>query len=128
MSHDPGPITDPDAHVDPWFKHAASEPHHQESHGEFSAKGVYATIAFIIIVTFGVAIIVVPWVSMQVRGIQAVSHEQSSAISGPRQEAFSTWDAELHGNPDWIDQQTGVVSVPIEEAKRRVIARYSDGS
>ncbi len=124
MSHSTAPITDPDNHLDEWFKHDSNEPHHQETHGQFNSAGIFITLLLTAFGTLGVSVTVILWTNHWVFGVQASSQEGSTRITSQRTEAFGAWKSQLHRAPEWIDQGAGVVSVPLETASRSVIGRY----
>lgn len=126
MSHTPKNITDPDNYVDPWFKHDPNEPHHQKSHGDFNSPGVYLALGATVAVTFGVAVVVIIWFIGLVNEQQTRVQEQSDYVTAEKVNFFTTWEEELYGDPEWIDQNTGTVRLNINQSMRRVIDRYAE--
>jgi hypothetical protein len=109
---------------DDWFRHAPDEPHHQVAHGEFNAKLVIACLVFTCVFTFGVAIIVIPWFKREVQSQKIAVQETSQRVVNERDEAYSAWTQELYGEPDWINQGEGTVSLPLPMAKGAVMEEY----
>lgn len=125
MASNPGVIENPDTHVDEWFEHDPSEPHHQESHGEFNAPLIFGFLGATIVLVLGVAIVALVWWGQMVNDQAVVVQEQSRAAVGERVAAESGWKQVLHGSPEWVDQAAGVVSIPLERAQHAVLERYA---
>ncbi|GAB4549358.1 MAG: hypothetical protein Tsb0013_10610 [Phycisphaerales bacterium] len=126
MSHTTGPISDPDSHVDEWFKHDPNEPHHQEAHGKFNNTGIFLTLLITIVGTFGVAWAAIKWTNHLVYEQEAKVVETSTRVTNEQYEALGRWQDQLHGGPEWIDQTAGTVSIPLDIATRHVLDRYAN--
>lgn len=124
MSHDPGPITDPDTHVDPWFQHDPNEPHHMASHGKFNNMGIFVTLFLTAAGTFGVAILVILLVRPVINDMKVKYQDESVMVTQEKRALFSAWTDKLYGSPEWISEDKGVVSLPLGVATQRVLERY----
>lgn len=112
---------------DDWFRHSPDEPHHQAAHGDFNVSVVIGFLAATIIVVLGVAVIVVPWYIRMINDRAVEVRELNPNYAPELETQFSEWDAQLHGEPQWLDEQTNTVRIPLEVAKRVVADRYGTG-
>lgn len=125
MASQPGVIENPDTHVDEWFTHDPSEPHHQESHGEFNSPMIFASLGATIVLVLGVAVVTLVWWGQLVDTRSVEVYEQSAARIGERVDAETRWQATLYGSPEWVDQASGTVTIPLDRAQQSVIEMYS---
>ena len=125
MSSHTGVIENPDTHVDEWFEHDPTEPHHQESHGEFNSPMIFASLGATLLLVIGVAAVTLIWWGQLVNTRNVEVYERSDARIAERVAAESAWKAWLYGAPEWVDQANGVVSIPLERAQNSVIEMYS---
>lgn len=107
---------------DEWFRHDATEPHHQQAHGSTNTWIInaffVATVAFVAVT----ALVVLALFKWDVNRVKVVQQERTP-ISTEAQNLRAEWDSRLHSY-QWSDPQTGRVRVPLEVAKQLVINEY----
>ncbi len=109
---------------DEWFRHDASEPKHQEAHGE-TRSGVilgflFGTVAFVAIV----GVIVYQFYLMLARE-QQVKLQEGRTNTAEIRSARAAWEEALDSY-GWADAEAGTVRIPLELAKQNVIERYRE--
>ncbi len=112
---------------DNWFKHDASEPKPQEMHGKINPMNIMLVLLGTL-VTVGVTIIVVlkMFFDPAVYEFKAERLEaRTDAIAAPAQEALANWQSEML-TAGWVDQGSGVVRLPLDVAKEKVIEEYAN--
>ncbi|MEM1423362.1 MAG: hypothetical protein AAGH64_05095 [Planctomycetota bacterium] len=127
MSNPNTPIEDPDSHVDEWFKHDENEPHHMEAHGDFKSAGVFITLGVTLVGTLAVTLLAIQWTTGMVEDRENLVIENSLRSTADNREAWERWEGQLYGEPEWIDQTAGTVSIPLDLATRNVLERYNSG-
>jgi len=108
---------------DSWFRHDASEPRHQESHGETSALGILLTLFATVVFVFGTGGVVLVWFGNEWREFAHVQEEVHTNVAEIRS-ARAEWQRRL-STYEWTDPAAGRVTIPLEAAKARVIERYA---
>lgn len=108
---------------DEWFRHASDEPTHQ-THGDFNPYVVMAFLAVTVVIVFAVAFLVVPWFGRMVQAERVQVREENLRPVMEYMEARTKWDADLTGEPTWINESEGVIRVPIDIAMEQVVRRY----
>ena len=110
-------------HHDQWFRHDATEPHHQPAHGETQAWGIIgvmvATLVFVVVVAFPVFFMWEDWTRGQIVKSKEGQTRRTEYVS-----LRSSWDKQLTSY-EWADPAKGTVRVPIDVAWKQVMARYS---
>lgn len=112
---------------DDWFKHDASEPSPQEMHGKINPYGIMIALGATL-VAVAVTIIVVLKLLFDPAIYQNKDERleaRTDIIAGPANEALAGWQNELH-SAAWINPQEGVVRIPVEVAKAKVIEEYEN--
>jgi len=113
-------------HHDDWFRHAPGETSH-ETHGDFNPYVIMAFLVVTVGIVFGVTLLIVPWFGRMVQAKRVEIREQSTLPVQEFMESRTKWDADLRGEPTWIDESGGVIRVPIDVAMEQVVQRYRNG-
>jgi len=110
---------------DEWFRHGPDEPHHQQAHGDFNPYVVMsfllATIAVVAVTVF----VVVPWFGRLVQAQRLEVREENSRYTAEHRAKMEEWNARLYDAPDWVNEQEGVIRVPVDTAMELVVAEYA---
>lgn len=108
---------------DDWFRHDATEPHHQEAHGETKAWGIIgimaATIVFVVIVGYASFFLWEDWTRRQ-----SVKVFEGQTNRTEYNSLRAEWRRQLT-TYSWADAEKGLVAVPLEEAKKQVLSYYA---
>jgi hypothetical protein len=111
---------------DEWFKHTADEPDAQEAHGEVNAPFIIAFLSVVILATFAVAVLFLVYFGQALRDATTERREgRTSILASEYNEKVAQWNQSLYGQPEWQDTERGLVSIPLDLAKRSVLERYS---
>ncbi|MEO1130320.1 MAG: hypothetical protein AAFX05_11535 [Planctomycetota bacterium] len=108
---------------DEWFRHSPDEPHHQAEHGGFNPIVVMGFLAATILITFGVAAVVLPWFAREVQAQRVQVQEANSQYGAEYREKMEGWVSDL-SKPAWVDAENNVVRLPLDLAVERVIEQY----
>ncbi len=101
---------------DSWFRHDASEPHHQQSHGGTRAWAIVAVMA----VTLGV-VLMTSFVTYYGAFEPLMRAEREKAEARPLDADFLTARSAAQSqfnSYEWADPKKGLVRVPLDVAKR----------
>lgn len=113
---------------DEWFRHTPDEPVAQEAHGEVNAPFIIAFLSVVILATFGVVVLFLVYFQQGLRDATSERLEQrTDQLALEYNEKVATWNQKLHGPSEWQDPERGMVSVPLDLAKREVLERYGAG-
>jgi len=114
-------------HHDDWFKHDPTEPDAQEAHGDTNPVMIISFLIVVIAVTFALIIIFLGFFGRTVASEQ-VGKSELRTPDDEYLEAKATWNADLYGEADWTDRENGVVRIPYDLAKSKVIDAYANAS
>lgn len=127
MSHDPNLAPHAEQHPDAWHRHAHSEGMPQVEHGAKAnpllLTGVIAILTVIFLVT---CVLIVMYFNKTMTETRHRLLETTALADGPdgsfarRENALA--NAETY---QWVDQETGVVSIPLSQAAAAVVADYA---
>ncbi|MFG0274250.1 MAG: hypothetical protein ACF8QF_04250 [Phycisphaerales bacterium] len=109
---------------DAWHDHSG-EAAPQEVHGETNPM----FIAALGVVGFGVLIVSIVLITVyfnQVVRSEVVQKVERADVSREYTERRAYWDAELTSY-GWVDQEAGVVRIPLDAAIERVVEEYTQG-
>jgi len=109
---------------DSWFRHDATAPHHQDAHGQTKPLVIIAFLFGTLVFVIFVGLLAMKFLESETRGLKTQVQERNSGYVKEYREASAGWNARLKGY-EWIDANAGRVSMPIEQAKQRVIAEYA---
>ena len=111
---------------DDWFKHDASEPQHQEMHGKINPLGIMLTLlATLVVVAVTMIVVLKFFFDPAIYQNKAERLEARTAqIAAPAQEKLANWESDL-GSAGWVDSNTGVVRLPLEVARQKVMQEYA---
>ena len=112
---------------DEWFRHSPDETH-QAAHGDFNPYVVMTFLAITIVIVVGVAFLLVPWFARMVQAEEVRTREDNPRVLQEYVEARTAWEADLTGEPTWIDEEAGVIRVPISIAIEGIVERYGSGA
>ena len=112
---------------DDWFRHDASEPSHQQSHGDFNPYVVMGFLAATIVLVAAVVIVTVPWFGRAVQAKRVEVQEENRRLTLDYEQRASRWTEELTGSPSWVDEANNVIRVPIDLAIDEVVESYARG-
>jgi len=110
---------------DEWFRHDASEPHHQEAHGQTNTTLILGFLGGTVVFVAVVGFIVYQYFLLLAREQQESLQERRTNTAEVRS-MEAAWGETL-SSYGWVDAQAGVVRVPLEVARERVIERYRGG-
>lgn len=108
---------------DSWFRHDASEPQHQEAHGQTKPLMIVVFLAMTIVFVAIVAFLCIQYFNAFVRSEQTAKIERNEAYYADARRSRAEWQSQLSGY-GWVDAQAGQARVPIDVAMRQVIAEY----
>lgn len=109
-------------HHDDWFRHSARSRHHQEAHGQTSARTILIFLAATVLLVLFIGGTVYNMVKVQSAELRAVLQEAAT----PNQvylKAMDQWNRDL-STYGWIDPAAGTVHIPLDDAINRVINDY----
>jgi hypothetical protein len=115
---------DPVHQTDSWHKHGgADEPSPQVAHGEISGGALLAWLLLMFVGVFG-AIIVLIFFFEQWKDREVAIRTEVDLGSVTRQQiAVDVAELNTYG---WVDQASGVVHIPIEQAMETTLQMYSN--
>ena len=112
---------------DSWFRHDPTEGHHQEAHGQTKPMVIIAFLFGTLALVIVVGLFAMQFLKAETRGIKRTVQERNVVYVKDYRESTARWEARLKGY-EWIDANAGRVSVPITQAKQKVIAQYAKGA
>jgi len=110
---------------DTWFRHDASESHHQASHGETNGFKIVVFLVVVIVFVFATAFAIIKYYNMAeqaeiVRKYDLRTPEFGLAeLKAMREE----WGRQL-SSAGWVDPGAKVVRLPMDLAARAVVEEY----
>lgn len=108
---------------DSWFRHDATEPYHQEAHGQTKPLVIVVFLGVTVVFVAVVAFMCIQFFNSFVRDQQTAKIERNEAYYANTRRIKAEWEAQLTGY-GWVDAQAGQIRVPIEVAKQQIIAEY----
>lgn len=124
-------------HHDEWFRHDASEPHHQDAHGRTNIWVLGGFLAATVVFVFVSAWVLVntfflPHIhslkEVEQESVAPLSRLYDSTIGGYAagvSQLHDQWDAAL-SKGQIIDQSAGTARIPVDAATRLVIEQYKE--
>lgn len=109
---------------DSWFRHDATEPHHQEAHGQTKPLVIVVFLAVTVVLVAVVSLLCLQYFNAFVRRELTAKVERNDAFYADARRVKAEWEAQLT-TFGWTDPQAGVVRVPVEIAKRQIVAEYN---
>ncbi len=124
-------------HHDEWFRHDASEPHHQESHGSTNLWIIGGFLAATVVFVFASAwVLVNMYFRPNINNLQVKHQENVAPLSRLYDQTIGgyaagvtqlhdQWNAALTSGA-MIDADKGTARIPVESATRLVIEQYRE--
>ena len=112
-------------HPDSWHAHSPAEGTPQEEHGaQANAFGIIAGIAFFGVVTLVVSVVVGVYLASYTSRLRA--QRQETITSRADYNVYRAQSDAALSTAAWINPAEGTVAIPIDIAKRKVIAAYAE--
>jgi preprotein translocase subunit SecG len=128
MSHDPKLAPHAEAHPDAWHRHTHNEGAPQVEHGaKANPLLLSGVIAVMVVIFLATCVVIVMYFNKTMAESRHRLLETTELADGP-DGSFARHENALKNAESytWVDRETGIVTIPLSEAARSVVADYKE--